>query len=354
MISGSPVIRVVFLALAFGAALTSSGSAPAAEPDGGAAPTNLRVTNLGQPGMVSEPPQMALDVASRGDCAAVLTAEHVDQGSSPCTPGTWPANGSGAWGPRLNVAAGDTIALEFSTPVTAVGYSALTDAPPGGHVAPDGSRAPNRQLLGPADAVSDSDGKRWLITLPNPVDPLVRTGANFSVVATTGSASSDFAFSLDSPRAASYGGECGLAWYAPGDETSTCPQAPPGLPPGPTGGPDDDAPAGGDPQVERDRPSAGKIRRRLVTLRHKRVRVRIVAPDANTVRIRIRYRGTFAGSARAEAGKVLRVRLRRHFRRALHDTGSITTNARILTCRAGACRRVTRRLEVRVTDSTRR
>lgn len=207
----------------------------AATPAGAA---GMSASNLGQPGMRSDPPQPALALASRGSCAEVLTAEQIEGAPSSCAPGSWPPTGERAWGPELDMAFGDTIELRFDHAVNAVRFSSTTDGKPGGQAAPDGQVAYNRQILGPAEAAPTSDPARWLVSLPNPMHPLARTGVTFAVVAEAASGpAEDYALSIRGPRAAHWAvrydeQNCGPAWFSPEDVSTTCPQAFP-IPSGP-------------------------------------------------------------------------------------------------------------------------
>ncbi|MGI8622778.1 MAG: hypothetical protein ACR2NB_04650 [Solirubrobacteraceae bacterium] len=314
-----------------GWALSAVVAAMLAGPGSGA--PHLSVINLGQPGMLSDPPQPTLALASRGNCAEVLTAEQIDGAPSSCPPGTWPPTGDHAWAPTLEVAFGDTIELRFDQAVTAVRFSSTTDGPPGGQTAPDGQHAGNRKMLGPAEAMPTSDPSRWRIALPDPMHPLVRTGVTFSVVAEAATGADDYAFSLRGPRAAHYDGACGIAWYSPEDQsTANCPQAPPGGgPPAriPTPSSQEDEPGG-----RAGPPGRAQLAEHRTTVTSRRLRVGVVARVRSDVIVTLRDGLRLAGRAHGRSGGTLGFRLRPRAYRRLVRRGSLSLRARIHACAA--------------------
>ncbi len=294
------------------------------------------VRNLAQPGIESSPAQPELVLASRGTCADVLTASQIDDGSSPCAPGTWPQTGTHAWNPRLDIAAGDTVEITLAQPASQVRYSAATDGPAGGQTAPDGTHAPNKQLLGPASAQSTTDPRRWTIEVPNPMDPLIRTGTTLSLVATTADGASDYAFSLGAPRAQSYGGACGPAWYAPDDVTTSCPQAPPGHPPTP-----ESTPA----------PHTAHLARTRLHVSSRRFHLAIVGLTTGVVRAKLIYHGRSAARVSKTTARRVDARLHPGVFAALRRRDSIRMKTILRACDPNSCRRSAQALRLEFRSS---
>lgn len=308
-----------------------------------AAAGQMSVSNLGQPGLESDPPQATLQLQSRGSCADVLTARQIDDGSSPCPPGTWPPTGEGAWHPQLDFAAGDVVQLVLPSPATKVRYSSTSDDKPGGSTAPDGQHADNAQWLGPSDAEATSEATRWLVRIPNPVAPAMRSGATFSVAALTADGWQDFAFSLRSPRLQSYDGDnCGVAWYAPGEQAIDGCASPPG---GPQGTPTPSATAGFTPTpsataTPAERPTPGRLLQRRIVVRSRRIRIGVTGAN-QAVHVALRFGGAPVGRATTR-DDVATVQLRRALLRKLQKRSML--RVRVLLAAGDATNRASLRL----------
>jgi hypothetical protein len=187
------------------------------------------VSNLGQPGLESTVPQPPVITTDRGGCANVFDADQAN-GVAECPAGTWPAPDAG-WGPGVDVSAGDTLQLSFSSGVSAVTVAVTSQLPLGGLTDPSGVHHLNVNLLGPQPATPTSDPLVWSVAIPDPTlitRQAMGAPAPFSIVATDAQGSHDFALSVLSPRYDNEATHCG----APGHPMPQgCPiPTPPGLP----------------------------------------------------------------------------------------------------------------------------
>jgi hypothetical protein len=82
----------------------------------------LRVSNLGQSSAPVEVAQPPFDLVATASCAYPFTLAN----EAACPAGTWPALGQ-AWGQIEDVAGGDALRLEFSTPVSSVAVSSTSN-----------------------------------------------------------------------------------------------------------------------------------------------------------------------------------------------------------------------------------
>jgi hypothetical protein len=199
-------------------------SAPAAR----AAGPSLKVTNLGQESAPVEVGQPAIEIAATNGCAHPFTLAN----ESACPPGTWPPLGR-QWGLIEDVAGGDTLRFEFSSPVAAVSVGSTSNYEPGLHD-PDGKSIPNYDVMPESAAVASGDPAVWQVTLP-PLDARAITGQGytFSVVAQDESGFHGFPFGIRSPRYADESTKCGRAFFSTGWEQGLCSngtQFPKGIP----------------------------------------------------------------------------------------------------------------------------
>lgn len=186
----------------------------------------LTVTNLGQPSAPVEVAQSPLTVGPTADCAHPFTLA----GESACPPGTWPPLGQ-QWGPIENVAGGDTLRLEFATPVLAVKVGSTSNYPPG-LADPDGKAVSNYDVISESSALATSDPRVWLTTLPAlDARAISSHGYTFSVVAEDPLGYHDYPFGIRSPRYANESTKCGTAYYSTGWSQYLCPSGGKALPP---------------------------------------------------------------------------------------------------------------------------
>jgi hypothetical protein len=120
------------------------------------------------------------------------------------------------------VAGGDTLRLEFSAPVTAVGVGSTSNYEPGLHD-PDGKAISNYDVIPESSATPTSDPSVWHTTLP-PLDAraISTIGYTFSVVAQDGSGYHDYPFGIRSPRYANEQTFCGTAYFSTGVSQDLC------------------------------------------------------------------------------------------------------------------------------------
>jgi len=199
------------LALATVALFAATGTVAHAD-----APT-LRVTNLGQSSAPVEVGQPALEIAAMGTCASPFTLAN----ESACPAGAWPPLGR-QWGSIEDVAGGDTLRFEFSSPVSVVKVGSTSNYTPGLHD-PDGRAIPNYDVVSESAAVSTSDPAVWVTTLP-PLDyrAISTAGYTFSVAAQDGSGYHDYPFGIRSPRYANELTQCGTAYFSTGVSQYLC------------------------------------------------------------------------------------------------------------------------------------
>jgi hypothetical protein len=188
----------------------------------------MRVTDLGQVSAPVEVGQPPIEIGPTAGCAHPFTLAN----EAACPAGTWPALGA-AWGPIEDVAGGDTLRFEFSSPVSSVLIGSTSNYQPG-LTDPDGRSIGNYDVVAESAATATSDPAVWLAALP-PLDAraISSQGYTFSVVAQEGPAYFDYPFGIRSPRYANETTKCGLAYYSTGWQQSLClgNAAPPGLPP---------------------------------------------------------------------------------------------------------------------------
>jgi hypothetical protein len=178
---------------------------------------SLRVTNLGQASAPVEVGQPPLEIASKAACAYPFTI--ANEGA--CAAGTWPPLGQ-RWGLIEDVAGGDTLRLEFSSPVTEVKVASTSNYEPG-LKDPDGKPISNYDVMPESNAAPTSDPAVWLITLPAlDARAISSSGFTFSVVVEDGSGYHDYPFGIRSPRYANELTECGIAYYSTGWQQYLC------------------------------------------------------------------------------------------------------------------------------------
>jgi hypothetical protein len=178
----------------------------------------LRVSNLGQSSAPVEVAQPPFDLVATASCAYTFTV--ANEGA--CPAGTWPPLGK-AWGQIEDVAGGDALRLEFSTPVSSVSVSSTSNYEPGLHD-PSGNAIPNYDVLPETPTTGTGDPAVWSATLPQ-LDARATSpqGYTFSVVAHDESGYHDYPFGIRSPRYANEQTRCGRVFYSTGVEVSQCP-----------------------------------------------------------------------------------------------------------------------------------
>lgn len=262
------------IACAAGLAIAAAAAAPALADGSG-----LSVSSLGQPSVPVIDGQPPVGVGPSGTCTEPFTLE------TACRPGTWPALGGG-WGPTVDVAGGDTLALTFASPVTAVSVASTSNYMPGlstpSVTPPPGAGAPaappaalvNYDVLPATAATATSDPRTWHIALPE-LDVRAMSGYTFSVVGTDATGPHDYALTIRSPRYADETRRCGTAYYNTGLSQYLCPAE--SVPPGtPRHGPS------GPPQPHRSLAVFSVAR-----FAHGRLRLRFTAPMPGTLRVKL-------------------------------------------------------------------
>jgi hypothetical protein len=186
----------------------------------------LRESNLGQSSAPVEVAQPPFDVVATASCAYTFTV--ANEGA--CPAGTWPPLGQ-AWGQIEDVAGGDILRLEFSTPVSSVAVSSTSNYQPGLHD-PSGNAIPNYDVLAESPATGTGDPAVWSATLPQ-LDARATSpqGYTFSVVAHDELGYHDYPFGIRSPRYANEQTRCGGVFYSTGVEVGQCGQEWPKAPP---------------------------------------------------------------------------------------------------------------------------
>jgi hypothetical protein len=183
----------------------------------GASAPGLRVTNLGQSSAPVEIGQPPIDVVATNSCPSPFTLAN----ESACPPGTWPPLGQ-PWGAIEDVAGGDTLRLEFSTPVSSVKVGSTSNYEPG-LTDPDGKAIANYDVVPESAAAATADPAVWAIALPLLDAQASSTqGYTFSVVAQDESGYHDYPFGIRSPRFANESTKCGRAFYSTGSEQGLC------------------------------------------------------------------------------------------------------------------------------------
>jgi hypothetical protein len=165
----------------------------------------------------SNQPQPPLQVESSGGCHEPFDAEQANAASR-CA--SWPAPDDD-WGPYLDVAGSDAVALRFDHDVRHVQVASTTQFERG-LKSPDGMQVPNEDVIAPTDAAFDQQLGVWLVSVPQPLTRRAISGLTFSVVTDTDAGHRSYVLGLKTPRFDSFPEHCGLAYFGSEDSASYC------------------------------------------------------------------------------------------------------------------------------------